>query len=229
MRIRGGTRAAGLTGAGLAAILAAAVLGAAGCNILGPAWYFIEGPPKQPAQFTLDANRPTVVFVDDTANRLPSRALRGDIATSAEKHILAEELLLKDHLIDSRGAFQAASADRFGQQLSITEIGRSVQAEVVVYISIDEFGISPDGVTFAPVGVARVIVVDAKNDQRLWPANAGGQRIRVQLNERQGAAPTSRADSLQAQRELAIQIGRAAAELFYEHEAYQSAGKNEPG
>lgn len=211
------------------AVLAAATLAVPGCNIVGPAYYFIEGPAKQPALYTLDEKRTTVVFVDDPSSRLPSRALRGDIATSAEKHILAEDLLIKDRLIDSRGAFQAASADRFGRQLSITEIGRSVQADVVVYISIDEFGISPDGVTFAPVGVARVLVIDAKNDQRLWPATAGGQRIRVQLNERQGEAPRSRADSLAAQRELAIQIGRAAAELFYEHEAYQSAGKNEPG
>ena len=47
-------------------LMACPLLGS--CNILGPAIYMVEGPPKDAAVFKLDKDRPTLILVDDRLN-----------------------------------------------------------------------------------------------------------------------------------------------------------------
>lgn len=209
----------------LGAVVLAAGLAASGCNVVGPVAYLIHGPDKVDAAYKLEPARPTVIFVDDANSRLPSRSLRVDIATAAEKYLLREECL-KD-VISTRTAVQAASEDRLGKPLSIIEIGQKSNAEVVVYVEMQDFGISPDGQTFSPFATARVKVMDVKAGKRVWPEQKEGYPVLLKPTPQPDAAPATVAARLEASRLLANEVGKAVAQLFYTHELQRSAGNGE--
>lgn len=199
--------------------VACATLGA--CNILGPALYFAHGPEKAPAQFTLPKERPVVVFVDDRANYLPRRSLRLIIASQAGDHLLKAGAVKL--LIEPRAAVTASTSEQPGQPLDIVTLGKSVQADVVVYAIVDGFRLSPDGQTFAPAASVRVKVIDVHDpNARVWPAKPEGETVAVQPMESVKDVPRSPAALAAAEERLAAEVGRNIAELFYEHEARRS-------
>ena len=63
-------------GTALAGILMVMAAGVAGCNIVVPVAYVIEGPGMIPAEYTLRETS-TAVFIEDSENKLPRTALRG--------------------------------------------------------------------------------------------------------------------------------------------------------
>jgi hypothetical protein len=199
------------------AVLSAAALTTltiAGCNFLGPAAYFIAGPAKTKAVYTLDPKRATVVFVDDRSNKVSRRATRMVIAQEAEK-LLAGEKVVKE-LISTQSAALAAGQDK-EKPTPISEIGRSVSAEVVIYATVDQFTLTPDGQRFAPIAQLRVKVVDAIADKRLWPEDPNGAIVRVQLAPKTADLPTNTTARFTAEDELARQAGREIAWLFFDH------------
>ncbi|MBL8886406.1 MAG: hypothetical protein JNK16_07070 [Phycisphaerales bacterium] len=203
----------------LSGALAGALASLSGCNIVGPAYYFIHGPEKTPAAFTLDKTRSTVVFVDDQNSVLPRRSLRMEIAAAATELIQTQKLV--DDVIDSRGAIVAATRDRESEPMSVVAVGRAVKAQIVVYVAIDAFSLTSGGVAYAPVARVRVKVLDAENDVRLWPPEnlPDGAPLNVNMHEKPGTRPSSASQVAQAENELARETGTAVAELFFEHEA----------
>jgi hypothetical protein len=206
-------------------VLAACATGMHGCNVLGPIAYLVHGPPKVDAVYKLDPDRATVIFVDDVSSRLPSRSVRGEIANSAQKYLLREDCL-KD-LIDYRPALLAASSDRSGTALSIIEIGESVKADVIIYVMIEDFGISPDGQSYSPFAYAKVKVMDVKSQKRIWPADERGHPVQMRPNPQTTTAPTTVGGRLESSRLLAAELGHAVAQLFYTHEANNAAGRDD--
>jgi hypothetical protein len=211
-----GFRAAGPCGALLAGMCVAAAL-LAGCNIVGPAYYLIHGPEKVKKQYTLDKAKPTVIFIDDRANRVPRRTLRLAIAQEAEKNLLKSKTVVD--MISAESAMLAAGHDRYEQPIPIAEIGRAVKAEQMIYATVDGFTLSPDGQTYSPVAQLRVKVIDATSDKRLWPTEDGGFPITVHVVSKTSPMPTSTSSRYQAEDELAKQIGLELAWLFIDHEA----------
>lgn len=204
----------------VALALVAPIATAAGCNYIGPAIFLIHGPTKTPAQYELDPERPTVVFVDDLSNRVPKRSLRLVIAQEAEKALLSEGALTD--VIQAKDAMAAATADRYDKPMPVTEIGRSVKADVVIYASVEEFTLSADRQTFLPYARLRVKVIDAKDDTRLWPKEGDGYIIQVRANVKQGSAPTTLSAQSTVEDELAHMAGLDVARLFFKHEAQRS-------
>lgn len=194
---------------------ACVLFGIPGCNIVGPAYVLIHGPEKVPALYDLDKERTAVVFVDDRGNYLPRRSLRITLAAEAERLILKKELV-KD-MISGQSAMSAAAGEKGGQLLSIADVGRSVSADQVIYVSIEEFTLSPDGQAFVPSLAMRVKVIDATNDKRLWPEDRAGHPVSVRLRAK-GILPTSTTERAKAEDELARAAGEALAHLFYKHE-----------
>lgn len=202
-----------------AAIVVAATSLLAACNIIGPAGYFILGPEKVQAAYTLDPKRAAVVFVDDRSSRIPERSVRTLIGQTAERALLDEKVV--EEVISAEGLAAVVARERFGQPMGIAEIGEAVGAKTVIYATIDEFTISADGTTFAPRAVVRIKVLDAESRARLWPPeDPGWHGLMIQLPERQGMAPTSAAEVQAAQRELATRLGQGIAKLFYKHESH---------
>ncbi|MCC6429166.1 MAG: hypothetical protein IT435_20390 [Phycisphaerales bacterium] len=209
------TAAAGLS-------LGAALI-AGGCNIASAVFYVVHGPDaKIPPKFELPRDKSTVVFVDDRNSKLPSRDLREMIA-SATGQVLMEKGAVND-LIDSRSAIAAASKDRFGSPMTISEIGRAVSADIVVYVTIDSFSLSRDGQTVAPSTAMRIKVIDAITEKRLWPEEPEGYALGVQSPPKQGTLSNSPGEMYNVRQEAASRAGLGVAQLFVEYIAREAAG-----
>ncbi len=204
------------------ACLGAAFL-SAGCNIAAGAFYILHGPDEKISEkFKLPAERTTVIFVDDRNSRLPSRDLREMIATSAGQ-ILLEDGAVKD-LIDPRSALGAAAKDRFGEPMTIAEIGRSVGADVVIYVTVDSFNFSSDGQSVSPTSKLRVKVIDAVSEARLWPTDEDkGYALGIQSPAKQGVLNGSATEMFKVRQDAANRAGLGIAQLFTEHIARESA------
>jgi len=212
--------------------LAATLSVMAGCNILGPGLYLVTDDRTPPAH-KLDPNRPAVIFIDDRNSVLPTRVLRERIAKAAEKQIL-EAKLLEGDLISSDSLQLVVSAERFSRPRSIAEIGRAVQAEQIIYATIDSFSLSPDNAQHAPTASMRVKVIDAIKDTRLFPpessATPGGGKdpaytLTIAEHIRATPIPRSTAEIMREQQELADELGKRLGNLFFKHAARDPESK----
>ncbi len=212
-----------LTKTALLALLSILAAALCGCNIVAPAVVLLHGPPKTKAAHRLEPERPTVFFVDDRNNRLYKRSMRLTIATTAQDILLKEKEL--KNVVDAKAALTRVSGEPADEPTDISSLGKSVQAEVVVWIAVDAFGFSPDGVTFAPFADLRIKVIDCVNTpSRLWPEEPAGKQIRVTLPERHGTTDQASITAIaKAQDRLAQECGRVVAELFFDHETARRA------
>ncbi|MBL8991049.1 MAG: hypothetical protein JNJ48_05665 [Phycisphaerae bacterium] len=204
------------SGAAAVVVLAALVL-LAGCNILGPAGYFLVGPEATPAVFRLDPEKTAVVFVDDRANQVPTRSTREIIGRVAEEDMLANGAV-KD-MVQSRRVQTVIAAERSGRPLGIVEVGQAVQAKTVVYAVVERFVLSEDGQTYAPVASLRVKVIDVETDSRLFPVPDAGDEyynLVIRVPVQTGSPPTTSAGLTTAYQDLARWTGRALGRMFYD-------------
>lgn len=189
----------------------------AGCNVAGPAFLAVHGPPSIPAAYTLPAERATIVFVDDRGNYLPRRTLREIIASNCGKLLLEQGEVKK--LIEPKAALSASLGEKPGEPTDLVTLTKNCQAEVMIYATVDNFSLSTDGgATFEPTATLRVKVIDALAPQpRLWPQEREGKTLKFTLPVPAGATPQSAGEIAQAEEKLAAEAGRALAELFYDH------------
>lgn len=200
--------------ASCAACACAAIL-TSGCNLVGPLGFLVGGEEKVAAMYTLPADKPAVVFVDDRSSVLPSRAVRTRVAQAAERALLDGGAVSKSDVVSSEAVAAQTGAERFARPLGIAEVGQAVGAKTVVYATVDRFALSPDGVQFAPTATLRVKVVDAEQKERLWPDEPEEwQTLNVSTPVRQGQTPRNETDRARAEAELADRAGTAIGRLF---------------
>ncbi len=201
----------------LAAALFLAAGTLAGCNIAGPALYLLHGPEKIPRVYQLDKDRPTVIFIDDRAMNIQRSPTRERIAAAAERALLDHGAVAR--IIDSRAAAAVVTNEPRGKLMAISEIGRKVGAEVVIYVTPDSFALSTDGQTFAPSARFRVKILDAVTDKRVWPEEREGHVLTVSASTRQGTTPSDAAEVREAEDRFADLVGLRLAQMFYAREA----------
>lgn len=219
-RLRFGSLAVALIATGLA------LVAAPGCNILGPVVAVVSGPPTKSAAYELDPALTYVIFIDDLRSNLPKRSLRDIIAQTAEEQILAEGLLSPDNLISATAARRVASSETNDNKMPIVEIGKSVGADVVIYLTIDGFLLSRDGASAMPTALSRLKILDVDENRRLWPPNEEGYSVIVQPQREVGDLPKDLAGRSAMEVALAKRLGLALAQTFYKHEVKQSATSN---
>lgn len=190
-----------------------------GCNVAGPAFIAVNGPPKISAEFTLPTDRTTIVFVDDRGNFLPRRNLREIIASTCGQLLLEQGELKK--VIEPKAALSSSVGEKPGEPTDLVTLTKNCQAEVMIYATVDNFSLSTDGgASFEPTATLRVKVIDAlAASPRLWPQDREGKKLTFTLPVPAGATPKSLGEVAQAQEKLAKEAGRAMAELFYDHPA----------
>lgn len=186
------------------------------CNVVTPVAYAIHGPGKVEPQFTLEENARTVVFVDDPSSRITQRRLRYAIAERATDELLEKRILVD--MVDPRGILTAASNERFGKQMSISELGRTVDADIVIYAVVTDFSMSPETGAYLPRATLRVKIIDTRSKQRVWPADERGYVMNVQIPQRPGSGPASTGERVEVEGALASRAGLGLAQLFYKHE-----------
>lgn len=205
----------------LATIAAVLTLSVSGCNIVGPIAYFAHGPQKVPALYKLPKTKPTVIFVDDRANVIPRRSLKMTIAESAQQALMSSGTL--NDVIDAGAAIKVASLEKHGEPMTIVDIGKSVGAEVVIYARIEAFSLTTDGQSFSPIAAASVKVIDVTTEERLWPPEYEGYTRGLPPENEARYLPTSAAERVQAEEELARKLGVAIGDMFYETDVLTSS------
>jgi len=189
---------------------------APGCNVITPVAYAIHGPGKVEPQFTLEENARTVVFVDDPSSRITQRRLRYAIAKRTTDELLQKRILVD--MVDPRGILTAASNEQYGEQMSISELGESVDADIVIYAVVTDFSLSPEVGAYLPRATMRVKIIDTRDSSRVWPTDERGHSINVQIPQRPGTGPMSTGERVEIENELAQRAGLGLAQLFYKHE-----------
>lgn len=221
MQSRGAMNMKWLGSVGLAAAALLACGTISGCNIVGPIGVLLSPPPKVPKAYELPKTQIGVVFVDDRDNKLPRRALKQTIGAEATVKLLMAKSMA--NMVDAKAAQTVASQEKPGEPLKVTEIGRGAKADVVIWVAIDEFFLSPDGQTFSPGAKLRVKVIDATNDKKLWPEEKAGYKMTVAPAARSAPIPKSLGDVQKAEQALAELVGAAVAELFYDEKILDSS------
>lgn len=200
----------------MAILLLVPLAATAACNIVIPATYIIEGPPKEPAVFELPEKR-TLVFIDDPKNRMTRVALRAEVADRAERLLFDEGKVTE--LVSCADAIQLARrSDAQGKRSSIESIGRAMNVQQVIYVVIDSFTLSVDGASPRPGATARVKVLDLEDQSRIFPGDDGGHLVESELREPPQSMYVSTSGRRQIEDQLAMQLATDIAELFYEHE-----------
>ncbi len=188
----------------------------AGCNVITPVAYAIHGPEKVLALYEPDPEKSTVIFVDDPSSQLAQRRLRYQIADEASRRLMSKEVI--PDMLDSRPILNAATKERYGERASITELGRGVGADVVIYAVVTDFSLSPQDGTFVPVANMRVKVIDTASGQRMWPDTEAGYLLDVRIQQRASLLNDGDNGRLAIQSELASRAGLGLAQMFYKHE-----------
>ena len=223
-------RCASSTSFGALILVAAAVmaLSIAGCNVVAPIVYIIEGPPSRDAEFILPKMR-TVVFVDDRRNiiRLNARGLRQRMADTLTQELLDRELLT-DMILSRDAMGLAQSRDRHGDLLSVEEIARGIGAEQLIYLRVTSFTESADGMSPNPAASVEVRIMDVVGRTWVYPTSEAGDAARpvqVVMPEIDPQALQTTSARLQVHQALADAMAVQVAKLFYKHEIKELGGR----
>ncbi len=189
-----------------------------GCNIVGGLYVVASGPPKIPAQHELNADRTTVLFIDDLNNVLPRRALRDRIGQAAERSMLENKVIAEGKLISAASARRVTTGEQADSRLATVDIARRVGAEVMVHIVPRAWTLQSQPGIISPVAVVEVKVIDAADNTRLWPVTEEGFPLVVRVprgtTEDLGSTLSER---MEIENKLADRIGLQIARLFHEH------------
>lgn len=200
----------------------------AGCNYVAGAMLVIEGPPKIPKVTDMPKGRSLVVFIDDPKNRVPRRSLRELAARAAEEDIIRKKLTGAGEVYGSIAAFRVAATERYGQPMAIADIGRAVGAELVLYVRVEDWTLAREVGTVSPAVQARVKIIDALANKRVWPGDdAGGFIMQANLPIKMDLPPSSMDERQALENRVAQRFGLEISRLFYEHERETVADKNE--
>jgi hypothetical protein len=210
----------------LAAVCAAGaslVLGA--CNIVAPLGYIVHGPEKVAAAYTLDPKKTTVLFIDDTRSSvLPSRAVRTKIGQSGEAVLLNDAKI--ERMLSSRDIMSVADREKYSRQMGIVELGEAVDADVIIYVTMESFALVQEGENYKPISACRIRVVDVREKKQIFPEEiAKWHPLVVEAPPRTGGMPASNSDRNKVYLEFAERVGTAIGNVFVKHEERPQTGR----
>nr|MCU0689086.1 hypothetical protein [Phycisphaerales bacterium] len=146
------------------------------------------------------------------------RSLREVIGRTAEQELLAQKKV--NTMISSSQALGVLARERFGERMTIDELGKALKADVVIFVAMDDFALTQDGQSISPLSRLRLKVVNVADGARLFPKPAAGTAewfdLRVTLPAQSMERPTGAA-LMQANQDLARITGDQLAKVFYEH------------
>jgi hypothetical protein len=204
-------------------VSAVGVLSAAGCNIVTPVAYAIEGPGQIDAEYTLPKKK-TVIFVDDPRNILPRTALRTAIGDA-----VSFDLMERGHLestVASRDAIAVARAGSAGNAqklMTVEAVGKALDCAQVIHIQPTVFDLTgrTDDRGIRPTAIVQVKVLDLEMRVRTYPAAQSmpdGREVTAIIREESSDGLRTRAGRTQIEDQLARKIALEVAQLFYQHD-----------
>ncbi|QDU34770.1 hypothetical protein KS4_28450 [Poriferisphaera corsica] len=224
---------------------------ASGCAGFAFVADFIQGG-KVKAAYVLPTDK-TLVMVDDPMGAVPNSQILRTITTNIEHYMqreMIDPVIEKNKKIEDPEKLESyvtlipsdkiyGLEDEVGEdfaKMPINRIGKRLDADQVVYVSIKSFTIHYAGNVYRPNATVEVKVIDSKTGKRLFPEakkivdrtmTPPGYMLKVELPY-QGVNFDGPSIELQLRRELAEQIGKQVAEVFYDHRQPQP-GDSLPG
>lgn len=173
-------------------------------------------PDKIKPLYKLPPDKKILVFVDDIRHPLNYESVKDDLSQRIGRllmqHKMAKDVIPPDKLLD----LASASADF--NQMPTPDVGRKLDADLVLYVEIDHFSLreSPDNPLWMGKFAVRVKIVDSKIG-RIWPEDRpNGYPVppvetpaTANFNESYGAILAAK---------LAQDMAQRVVDLFREHE-----------
>ena len=187
-----------------------------GCQEVGVLHYFLMPDQKVKAEFELP-DKPLVILVDDVRGLVePPMARRALVEALSEKlreHEAAWRITTNEELARMR------QAEPDFEKLSICEMGRKVNAEIMIWISVVEFGFDQNLEMAVSPGrfVTKMKVFDIQAEEenlRLWPPQRQGRFVDVKISPHEVRSCKNKAE---AHEKLADAMADKIAKFFYEH------------
>ena len=204
-------------------ILLLPLLASPGCVQFASAWANITGGDVIEPEFKLTQG-PLLILIEDTRGDVSDpRAIHELHATIAD---IFSEFKVNRRVIPWEERERLERAEKGYAKLSIREIGEKLGADQVLYIRVEKFSLQsePGAPIFKGEFIARVKVLGTKQerDVRLWPHEPTGRRISVNTPPISSEGDKSASD---VAKELAIKMGQAITEIFYEHRSFEQKKK----
>ena len=160
-------------------------------------------------------DRVTTVFVEDRDNALPQPPLRTAIAASVA-HYLQRERVVTEFTNPGDLERLRLNEENF-RNWSIARIGRELEAEQVLYVTVERFHVADPEQTRGPNAHVRAKLIDVESGERIFPErDSQGHQVRTEMRF-QHRQPDSYGHSALLAQHLAQRVGEDVAKLFYSH------------
>ncbi|HVP09679.1 MAG TPA: hypothetical protein VMV94_00660 [Phycisphaerae bacterium] len=190
-----------------------------GCIQFASAWANITGGDVIEPEFKLTQGPLLVLIEDPRGDVTDPRAIRELHATISDIFL---EFKVNNRIIPWEERERLERAEKDYAKLSIREIGEKLGAEQVLYIRVEKFTLQsePGAPIFKGEFTTRVKVLGTmqEKDVRQWPHEPSGRRFSVSTPAISSEGDKSASD---VAKELAIKMGQAITEVFYEHRSFE--------
>jgi hypothetical protein len=146
------------------------------------------------------------------------------IADEATAQLMEEGVISEQNMIAPRDAMIAARrSDRSGDVVPIARIAEMVGADQVIYVDVNQFALTFDGVTPSPLSISRVRVLNIVTGKRVFPDPDApdGDVVYYQLSVDLPNAKPHGFNTVKVRNEmteqLALQTGDGIGKLFYRY------------
>ena len=200
----------------LIALALATMVFVAGCGpMIG--WFVnaFAPPQKVRALYEPPADKKLLVFVDDMLNPVSYEPVKGELTKRLNRQLTEHKVVAQTVTYEEILDLMAATPNF--NELTVTEIGQKLKADVVVYVYIDEFTLKESEASPLWRGRMRatVRVVDVELG-RLWPEDRPTGHS-VKPVETPGASHPSPTYGTDLSKILAEKMAERIAKLFYTH------------
>jgi hypothetical protein len=199
------------------------LLASPGCIQFASAWANITGGDVIEPEYKLGQGPLLILIEDPRGDVSDPRAMRELHATISDIFV---EFKVNHRVVPWEQRERLERAEKEYSKLSIREIGEKLGAEQVLYVRVEKFSLQsePGAPIFKGEFITRVKVLDTKQekDVRQWPREPSGRRISVTTPAISSEGDKSASD---VAKELAIKMGQAITEMFYEHRSLDGRKK----
>jgi len=196
-------------------VLAMLTANMAGCQLFPYLVAQFAPPKKVKALYKPQSKKKFLVFVDDYYEVADYEPIKGELTEQLNQQLL--ERKIASETIRHERLLELVDATSHFNRLSVSEVGRKLGAETVLYVLIDKFSLKDSETTLLWRGNLQVTVrlVDAKAG-RLWPQDRpeGYPVPAVKLPLTDDSSPTY---AEKMSKTLAARMADRITKLFYDH------------
>ena len=194
-------------------IFPAVLLG--GCAVA--AWFATLFPPdKVKPLYEIPKNNTLLVLVEDPKHHAGETALKTELTEFLNQEF--EQRGLVEHVVSYRQLINLAAATENFRALSTSEVGKKLDADVVLYVQVDEFSLKDDpNSPFWHGNLSTLVRLVSVKEGRLWPRELPEGYKPRKVDGGSVSGDGSRRFEQKLVRDMALEMADNIAKLFYEH------------